>query len=126
MSASPEAPSTAGPAVFGEAPPGAARVLAGIDIAAAGWLAFLMVVLRHATAEGVGLYGATPHADVWLGWLVLTVVFGFFLLLISVASLVTVPVRAQPRIFRVLLGGTLALALVIPAFVVLSDLGLSF
>jgi hypothetical protein len=122
MSMLPEAPPTDGPAIFGEAPPRSALVLAGLDIAAAAWLVFLDVGLRHAIPEDAGLDGATPHADLWSGLFVLTLVLGFFLLLISVAVLVKAPVRSEPKIFRVLLGATTALVLIPAAMCMLGGL----
>lgn len=113
MSTLPQARSTAGPAIFGEAPPGAALVLAAFDIAAATWLLCVGVGLHRSTAEDAGQ--GTAHADFWFGLLTITVPLVLFLLLISVASLVKVPVRSEPRIFRVLLAGTGVLSLVIAA-----------
>ncbi len=108
---SPEAPPTAGPAIFGEAPPGASLVLAGLDIGLTVWLVCVYVVLTHVAAKNVGQW--TSGEDDWFGVFGITMLFALLVFVISVASLVKEPVRAEPRIFRVLFGGTIALALAV-------------
>jgi len=90
---------------FGEAPPGAALVLAAIDVAVAAWL----------ICAGVGSI-ATAHrrtvdADTgfWAWSYVDTLPIAFILLIISVASLAHGTGRSVPRTFRILLAGTITM-----------------
>ncbi len=117
MSILPAAPATIRSAPFGDdAPPGAALVLAGLDIASAAWLVCILVGVARATGEDAGMDGATPHMDFWGGLAGITLPVALLLVAISVSSLITGPARSQPRIFRALLAGTVTLSLVTAVF----------
>ena len=96
----PESQHAVGLARPGEALPGATLVLAGLDYAAAAWMIFCVVILSR-SGDRAGLF-------------LLTMLAMLALLFVSVVSLVGGGVRYESRIVRrVLLGGTIALALVI-------------
>jgi hypothetical protein len=57
--------------------------------------------------------------SIFLGWIAVPV-----LLIISGTSLFGVRARSQPRVFRVLLGGTIGFTLAVAAYVTLGWLGL--
>jgi hypothetical protein len=134
VSTLPKAPPAAEPAIFGAAPPGAALVLAAFNIASAAWLlACIGVYLGRPAADHASRNTAALDSDSWTGWtgpfrglieftLGVGIPLVFFLLLISVASLGHGTVRSEPRIFRVLLGATIALALVPVALCTLGGL----
>ena len=139
MSALSETPPTAEPAIFAEAPPRGALVLAGFDIALAVWvLVCIGVGLARAAGDGIGRGStAAVDADFWTGGtgllrapievtlqIFLPLVLG--LLIASTVSLIGVRVRSAPRIFRVLLAGTITLTLVVAAFYTLDYLNLLF
>lgn len=140
MSAFPQAPPTTGPGPFGEARPSAAAtlVLAGFDIVSAAWLLICVGVgLARAAIDDASRGTAAIDADFWSGWIgplrepiqftfVIAFVLVPFLLIASVLSIAGVQTRSEPRIFRVLVSGTVALALVIVAGITLSEFGLVF
>jgi magnesium-transporting ATPase (P-type) len=122
MSILPEASLAAPPATSEEAPPRGALVLAGFNIALTAWL---LVSIGHglAIASSEDAF-RSPHAvekDVWPAWagglktpmwttFTLGVLVVLVLVIVSVVRLVGN--RWAPRTFRVLLGSTIALALV--------------
>lgn len=120
--------------MFGEAPPRAGLFLAGLDIAWTAWLlARLGVGLALPVVDHASRNATVLESDSWTGpaklfseimgfSLGVGVPLGFLLLLISIASLVHGTARSEPRIFRVLLGGTIALALVLVALCTLGGL----
>ena len=115
--------------MLGEAPPGAALVLAGLDIAAAAWQFTCIAIgvahpVGHAsedTADPASYSWTGPFhligSALYVGALLLSV-----LLIISVASLIHGTARSQRRTFRVLLGATIMLALVPVAWCALGTL----
>jgi hypothetical protein len=136
MSVFPEAPSDTRPGPFGEAPPTTTGILilAGFDIAASIWLLVCTgvglargrlhgvdttVIDAHFWSGWIGHLRGPIMDSIFLGWIAVPV-----LLIISGTSLFGVRARSQPRVFRVLLGGTIGFTLAVAAYVTLGWLGL--
>lgn len=93
------------PAISGHPLPLEVVALAGLDVAAAGWTLYYGYVLDHSHGSFAGL--------------MLTVLMLLVLLFISVGSLISSETRSVPWVFRVLLGGTVLIALPLATWVAL-------